>query len=459
MLEAHGLRKDYGDRHRSVTAVADVSLKVGTGELVAVSGRSGSGKSTLLAMLGGLCRPSHGRVIVDGVDLWSLGPRELADFRAKRVGFVLQVPTLMPALRAVDNVALPALLACTSDLPATYARAETLLREVGLAERLDAYPGELSGGEQCRVALARALVNQPPLLLVDEPTGDLDEETEAEVIEQLLALHRAQGTTLVLVTHSPELARRADRVVRLRGGRVEEGEDRPAYVAARTPRSVASSAPLEDAAPPAPLGAGLRRFVRDFALWTTLIVVGIATLNVAVAGVQQRWATRKEVARNELRRTALQQLRADIEDVAYASDGRYRLTLFMENLDPRRDLFVLGPAVRVFIQADRGWQEVPSQSIDAGEGSVVSVTGRRRFAFTFRPEVTTFEEQIAGYYHVRITNAMLVSRRPQPGGDIFDRTDSYYVYVKPRGADDAEVRRRNGWGAGTPPVWIPMPAH
>jgi putative ABC transport system ATP-binding protein/macrolide transport system ATP-binding/permease protein/lipoprotein-releasing system ATP-binding protein len=329
---------------------------------------------------------------------------------------------------------------------------------VGLAERLDAHPGELSGGEQCRVALARALVNRPPLILVDEPTGDLDEETEAEVIERLLALHRAQGTTLVLVTHSSELARRADRVVRLRGGRVEEGEDRPTYVAAQTPRAVASSSPLEDAAPPAPLGAGLRRFVRNFALWTTLVVVGIVTLNVVVAGVQQLGAT-QQTARNELQRAALQQLRADIEDVAYESDGRYRLTLFMENLDPQRALFVLGPAVRVFIQADRGWQEVPSRSTGAAEGSVLSVTGRRRFAFTFRPEVTTFEEQIAGYYHVRITNAMLVSRRPQPHGDILDRTDSYYVYVKPRGADDAEVRRRNGWGAGTPPVWIPMPAH
>jgi len=111
----------------------------------------------------------------------------------------------------------------------------------------------------------------------------------------------------------------------------------------------------------------------------------------------------------------------------------------------------------VFIQADRGWTEVPSRSI-GGEEGVVPVNGRRRFAFSFRPEVTTFEEQIAGYYHVRITSAMLVSGRPQPS-DIVDRTDSYYVYVKPRGADDAEVRRRNGWGATTPPVWIPMPAH
>src|SRR5207253_6182189 len=179
---------------------------------------------------------SHGHVIVDGVDLWSLSSRELASFRSQRVGFILQVPSLLPALRAGDNVALPALLAGGGDLAGAYARAETLLREVGLADRLEAYPGELSGGEQCRVALARALVNRPPLILADEPTGELDEETELEIIERLVALHRAQGTTLVLVTHSPELARRADRVVRLRGGRLEDGDDRAFHATTRAPR-------------------------------------------------------------------------------------------------------------------------------------------------------------------------------------------------------------------------------
>jgi len=459
MLEAYGLGKAYGTGRGSVTAVAEVSLKIGTGELVAVTGRSGSGKSTLLAMLGGLCRPSHGHVIVDGVDLWSLPPRELASFRSQRVGFVLQVPSLLPALRAVDNVALAALLAGGGDLAGSYARAETLLREVGLADRLETYPGELSGGEQCRVALARALVNRPPLILADEPTGELDEETELEVIERLVALHRAEGTTLVLVTHSPELARRADRIVRLRGGRLEDGEDRASHVAARAPRPAASSGPIEAAvARPAPLGAGLRRVAWSFAGWTALVVAGILALNTVVAGVQKLGTARSQAVRSELQRTALQQLRADIEDVALDSDGGYRVTLYLENLDPQRDLFVLGPAVRVFIQADRSWTEVPSRST-GGEDGVVRVNGRRRFMFSFRPEVTTFEEQIAGYFHVRITSAMLVSRRPQPQDDIFDRTDSYYVYVKPRGADDAEVRRRNGWGATTPPVWIPMPAH
>jgi ABC-type lipoprotein export system ATPase subunit len=458
MLEAHDLSREYRSGSRSVVAIGGVSLKVGVGEFVAVAGRSGSGKSTLLALLGGLCRPTRGRVIVDGVDLWSLAPSMLADFRAQRVGFVLQFAGLLPALRVVDNVALPALLARRSDLGAAYARAEALLSDVGLADRLDAYPDELSGGEQRRVALARALVNRPPLILADEPTADLDDETERDVVDRLVALHRAQGTTLVLATHSIELARRADRVVTLRAGRLDEAGDWPSSVAVHALRPVATSTARADAAPPAPVGAGLRRFVWSFAIWTMLVVAGIVALDTVVAGLQQRGTTRSLAARNELQRMALQQLRADVEDVTYDADGGYRVTLFMQNLDPERPLYVLGPDARVFIQADRGWKEVPSWAIGGPEGRVVHVAGRRRFELTFKHDVTRFEEQIAGYYHVRITSAMLVSPSREPRGDLFDRTDAYYVYVKPHGADDAEIQRKNAWSS-PPPVWIPMPAH
>jgi putative ABC transport system ATP-binding protein/macrolide transport system ATP-binding/permease protein/lipoprotein-releasing system ATP-binding protein len=308
------------------------------------------------------------------------------------------------------------------------------------------------------VALARALVNRPPLVLADEPTADLDEETEREVVERLVDLHRAHGTALVLVTHSPALERGADRVVRMSAGRAEDGDDRSRPVATRAPRPLAPSAPGQAPAPSAPAGAGLRRFVRSFVVWTALVVAGILALDTVVARLQQRGITRRQAARNELQRVALQQLRADVEDVAHETDGRYRVTLFMQNLDPPRDLYVLGPAVRVFIQADRGWKEVPSRSSGEPDGHVVRVTGRHRFAFTFKPDVTTFEEQIAGYYHVRITSALLVSRRREPQDDLFDRTDAYYVYVKPHGADDADIQRRNGWSS-VPPVWIPMPAH
>jgi putative ABC transport system ATP-binding protein/macrolide transport system ATP-binding/permease protein/lipoprotein-releasing system ATP-binding protein len=458
MLAAQGLRKEYRAGPRSVTAVADVSLEIAPGEFVAVMGRSGSGKSTLLAMLGGLCRPTRGRVIADGVDLWSLSPGALADFRATRVGFVLQPGALLPALRAVDNVALAALLSRTPARADAYERAERALRDVGLADRLDGYPDELSGGEQRRVALARALVNHPPLLLADEPTSDLDEEAERDVVERLVELHRTRGTTLVLVTHDGALARYADRVVHLHAGRVEKEEAPATRVAPRPARPQASAAPREEALPAARAGAGLRRVVWSFAGWTTLVVAGILALDTIVAGVQERGLARTQAARSELRRVALQQLRADVEDVAHEADGRYRLTLVLQNLDPQRELYVLGPAARVFVQVDRGWREVPARADGDSEGRVVSLNGRQRFTLMFMPDVRTFDEQVAGYYHVRVTSSMLVSRRRQPQGDLFERTDAYYVYVKPHGADDADLRRRNGW-SGTPPVWIPMPPH
>src|SRR5262249_32449005 len=149
---------------------------------LAVLGRSGSGKSTLLGMLGGLSRPTRGKILLNGVDLWSLSDNARAEFRRRSIGFVFQFASLLPTLRAIDNVALPALIGKARPADAAYARAESLLTRIGLGDRLDAYPGELSGGEQRRVALARALINAPPLLLADEPTADLDEETEADIL-------------------------------------------------------------------------------------------------------------------------------------------------------------------------------------------------------------------------------------------------------------------------------------
>lgn len=220
MLEARGLHKVYTTGRRSVPAVVDLSLRVEPGEFLAVCGRSGSGKSTLLGMLGGLCRPSQGTVVLDGVEVWCLSADALAEFRNRRIGFVFQFASLLPTLRAVDNVALPALVASATDFVSAYARAEELLRQVGLHDHRDAYPHELSGGEQRRVALARALINRPPLILADEPTSDLDEDTEVEIFDLLLDLHRRHQTTLLVVTHNADIVRQADRVIRLRHGRI-----------------------------------------------------------------------------------------------------------------------------------------------------------------------------------------------------------------------------------------------
>src|SRR6516165_9918398 len=185
MLEARNLRKSYAAESGRVDAVRDISLGLEAGQFLAVVGRSGSGKSTLLAMLGGLCRPTSGEVRLNGVDFWSLPEAERSAFRNREVGLVFQFASLLPTLRVVDNVALPALISGTGEEHAAYRRSRELLARVGLGDRADAYPSELSGGEQRRAALARAIVNAPPILLADEPTSDLDEGNAAVVLDLL----------------------------------------------------------------------------------------------------------------------------------------------------------------------------------------------------------------------------------------------------------------------------------
>lgn len=220
MLVGQNLWKIYSTGKQQVEAVRGISLEVSAGKVLAVIGRSGSGKSTLLSMIGGLSRPSHGEVVLNGIDIWTLSDDARTEFRNQRIGFVFQFSGLLPTLRAIDNVALPALLGRTQDLSAAYTKAAESLSRVGLGGRLEAYPSELSGGEQRRVALARALINAPPLLLADEPTGDLDEETEAEIMALLLDLSRDEGTTIIIVTHNVALTLQANQVMRIREGSI-----------------------------------------------------------------------------------------------------------------------------------------------------------------------------------------------------------------------------------------------
>jgi len=202
---------------REVAILDGVNLDVAARETVAVTGPSGSGKSTLLGLIAGLDRPTAGSIVLDGVEITTLDENRLARLRRDRVGFVFQSYHLIPTLTAIENVAMPLELA---GRPHRLERARELLDTVGLVGRADHYPSQLSGGEQQRVAIARALALRPPLVLADEPTGNLDSATGAQIIELLLALNREHGSTLLLVTHDEALAARGQRIVALRDGRV-----------------------------------------------------------------------------------------------------------------------------------------------------------------------------------------------------------------------------------------------
>ena len=218
MLACRALHKMYRTGSGSVHAVRNVQLDVAAGEFTAIVGRSGSGKSSLMAMIGGLSRPDAGSIVIDGTDIWSLDDDTLARFRNETIGYVFQFTSLLPTLRAIDNVALPALLRRRTDRAGIGERAESLLTSVGLGSHFDAYPSEMSAGEQRRVAIARALINAPRLLLADEPGSDLDEQSEREVMTELLRANREGGATLLLVTHNLALAAEADRVVQMSDG-------------------------------------------------------------------------------------------------------------------------------------------------------------------------------------------------------------------------------------------------
>ena len=215
LVEARGLSRSFD--HGRIHALRGVSFRVARGEWVAITGPSGSVKSTLLHLLGALDRPSGGEVLVDGLALGS--EPDLADFRARTVGFVFQSFNLLPALTASENVQVPMF---EGALPAgeRRARAEELLRRVGLGDRMDERPAHLSGGERQRVAIARSLANEPRLLLADEPTGNLDSGSTGDTMDLLDELRRERGLTLLVVTHSPEVAARAGRAIRLLDGQV-----------------------------------------------------------------------------------------------------------------------------------------------------------------------------------------------------------------------------------------------
>ena len=224
MISVTGLRKSIRNGTRTVDILKGIDFGIPRGQFAAIMGASGSGKSTLLGLLAGLDTPSAGQVELNGTAISYLAEDQLAKVRGRTIGFVFQSYQLIPTLTALENVLLPYELNSEGSRSDGLTRARTLLESVGLADRLDHYPVQLSGGEQQRVALARAFVLRPPIVLADEPTGNLDTTNGAAVLELLLNLNKTEGTTLVLVTHDPVLATYADRRIVLRDGLILSDE-------------------------------------------------------------------------------------------------------------------------------------------------------------------------------------------------------------------------------------------
>jgi putative ABC transport system ATP-binding protein len=215
-IHVEAIKKRYG----ALEVLRGIELTVSEGEFAAIMGKSGSGKSTLLGVISGLEKPDTGRVVIQGHDLAGLGDTQMADLRRQTIGIVFQTYNLIPSLSAVENVLLPTFF--DRRMPATQYRQRgvDLLQQVGLADRMHHRPAALSGGEQQRVAIARALVNKPSILLADEPTGNLDAETGAAILELLMGLGRANATTLLMVTHDLDVAGKADKLIEMKDGRI-----------------------------------------------------------------------------------------------------------------------------------------------------------------------------------------------------------------------------------------------
>ncbi len=460
-LSAQSLSKRYGGVP-GYEAVRAASLELRVGEFVSIVGRSGSGKSTLMAMLGALTRPTRGKLSLDGADVWALSEAELATFRSRQVGFVFQFPSLLSSLTAVDNVAVPALLGRTMAHPDAYARAYDLLARVGLADRAEAYPGSMSGGEQRRVAVARALINAPPLLLADEPTSDLDEDSETDIIDLLERLQRTESFSFVLVTHDLKLAKRAQRSYEMRQGTLA-ATDLP-QVVAEPPRRVSPARirpeQLARASARAPirLGANLWGGVKTFLIAAAVIFAAVLAADVGVEKYQAMRVRERAARVAALQHLALNRLRGDVQSVADLGDGRYELTTYLESVGGEEPIYVMAPDMRAYVQVGTVWQEVPLTPADDGATGVAKIERKQTYRYRFDARVRDFAQLLPNYMHVRFSSTMLVSPSSRPNGDVFERKDNYYVYLKPFDVADEVVLKRMRF-SGKPPVWIPMPPH
>jgi putative ABC transport system ATP-binding protein/lipoprotein-releasing system ATP-binding protein len=223
-LRIEDITKNYASNGGTVSAVKAASLSVARGDFLTIVGHSGSGKTTLLSLIGGIAQPTSGRILFEKVDIFSLGSDRISEYRCDKIGFMFQFASLLPMLTVKENLLLPTLFSPVQAKKgdALAQKAERLIGLVGLSDKLHAYPAQLSGGQQRRVAIARAFMNDPALVLADEPTGDLDEETEQDMMNFFKDMNQAEGITFLMVTHNSDLARQAKRRLRMHRGVLEE---------------------------------------------------------------------------------------------------------------------------------------------------------------------------------------------------------------------------------------------
>ena len=467
ILRTSGLRKRYGG-DAGYEAVSEAELTLKQGEFVSIVGRSGSGKSTLLAMIGALTKPSAGEVLLDGEDIWSLPEKALADLRCRHVGFIFQFFSLLANLRAVDNVALPALLGQSMTAQDAYLRAQNLLMRVGLEDRIFAYPGEMSGGEQRRVVIARALINKPRLLLADEPTSDLDEDTENDIILLLEELRHEATFGMIVVTHNMELATRADRMYEMKDG-VLTTADLPES-AFHPPQPERRFGPTKMTAPAKLVrsGGGARAVYRlGENFWAAAgralvfggLIFGLVLFgNHGLARYQRHQALMRKERLDALEELATSTLRSEIASVASLGERRYKVTIYLENTGIDKPIYVMEPNVQAFVQVGSDWRELPLTPASDAMASVLKVTGKQLYPYILDARVDKFTELVPHYMHVRFTNNMLISPESTPQDDLFPRNDSYFIYLKPNNVDDATITKDIRF-AGPPPLWIWMPPH
>lgn len=478
ILRVTRLQKSYGDGDRRVDAVSQADLSIAAGEFVSIVGRSGSGKSTLLAMIGALTRPTDGEIAIGGENIWALPETRLADVRRREIGFIFQFSSMLSNLRAIDNVALPALLGGETPPNQIYARAHDLLTRVGLSRRLSAFPGEMSGGEQRRVAIARALINAPRLLLADEPTSDLDEETEEEIVALLEALRGEEGFGMVMVTHNRDLAALASRVLEMRQGiltPIDAPKVQPIRIGARNLEPPAHSvrpivlptamqheptalAAAEGAQAFHRLGANLGTAVRRVSAAGTVLFGVAFALNEGVARYQHYEIEAHRARLAALEELATSTLRSDIESIISLGDHRYEVTLYIENTRQDPPIYVMSPSVQAFVQVGTGWQEALLTPTAEATAAVLKIIGRQLYRFTLETRVDKFTELLPHYMHVRFTNNMLISPESTPKDELFQRNDNYYVYLKPDNVPDEAIAKDVHF-PGAPPLWIWMPPH